>query len=260
MKRNHLSRFEDHIQKLVEGGFARIFAGRLHPRDVAVQLARVMQDAADSAGQEQPAPDVYIVRLHSTDHEIILGEQPGLADKLAQELVDMARLAGFKLVNYPEVRLLADDKIAPQQIAVSIQHVARPSEITQALPSNGFNPASTPPQAVLILEGERHIPLEQPIVNIGRHRDNHIIFSDPRVSRHHAQIRLRFGKYVLFDLDSRAGTTVNDQPVQETILRSGDVIKLAGVTVIYVEEDVTDDSFEESTRPYVPEPRDDTKF
>jgi pSer/pThr/pTyr-binding forkhead associated (FHA) protein len=92
------------------------------------------------------------------------------------------------------------------------------------------------PQAVLVLTGDRNIPLSQPVVNIGRRRDNDVILDHPGVSRHHAQLRLRFGRYMLFDLGSTRGTMVNGQPIREAVLQSGDVIRMADVTLIYVEE------------------------
>jgi pSer/pThr/pTyr-binding forkhead associated (FHA) protein len=59
------------------------------------------------------------------------------------------------------------------------------------------------------------------------------------VSRRHAQLRLRFGRYTLYDLDSQSGTLVNGQPVQEWVLQPGDVMSLGGVNLIYTED--TDD-------------------
>ncbi len=55
------------------------------------------------------------------------------------------------------------------------------------------------------------------------------------MSRRHAQLRWRFGRFVLYDLGSRAGTWVNDQPVDEFVLRAGDVIRIADTTFIYGE-------------------------
>lgn len=251
MMQNHLSRFEDHIQHLVEGGFARLFAGRLHPREVAVQLARAMEDHATDTDKGRQAPDIYIVRLHAQDHEAILKEQPELANALATELVEMARAADLTLANFPEVRLLADKNVQPRQVTVGARHAGGKANTTQALPFTRIEQPPDAPHAVLIMDGERLIPIKQPILNIGRHRDNHIILDNPRVSRHHAQIRLRFGRYVLFDLGSASGTTVNGHPIQEAILRSGDVITMADNTLIYV-EDTADDDLEEGTRPYVP--------
>jgi hypothetical protein len=42
---NPLSRFEQLAEHLVEGTFGRWFAGQLHPLEVALQLARAMEDA-----------------------------------------------------------------------------------------------------------------------------------------------------------------------------------------------------------------------
>jgi pSer/pThr/pTyr-binding forkhead associated (FHA) protein len=93
-----------------------------------------------------------------------------------------------------------------------------------------------PPRAFVILEGERTITLSQSVLNVGRRFDSDIILDDPRVSRAHAQLRLRFGHYVVYDLGSTGGTFVNGQRVGECVLRPGDVISLGGVPIIYGED------------------------
>ncbi len=73
MDKNQFSQFEERIQALIEGGFARLFAGRLQPREVALRLARAMEDEADldDAGN-LAAPNRYIVALHPDDHAALL--------------------------------------------------------------------------------------------------------------------------------------------------------------------------------------------
>jgi len=75
-----------------------------------------------------------------------------------------------------------------------------------------------------------------------------------RVSRSHAQLRLRFGHYVVYDLGSTAGTFVNGQRIEECVLRPGDVISLGGVPVIYGEDASKgpEPHPPHSTRPLVP--------
>ena len=84
MVKGGFSRFEEHIERLVEGGFARLFSGHLHPREIAVQLARAMEDSAraDDNGQVF-APHYYTVALNPADYEAILDQQPELGQALA---------------------------------------------------------------------------------------------------------------------------------------------------------------------------------
>ncbi len=222
------------MEALVEGTFARLLPGRLHPRDVAVQLARALEDSATGGA----TANRYAVRLSPADAQALLGDQPRLAETLAAELVAAAREAHLTLAHQPEVLILPDPDIKPRSISVTTESVS--STDTLATPVTAplrAEQAAPPPNAFLILEGDRTVSLHQPIVSLGRRLDNHVILDDPRVSRAHAQIRLRFGRYVLYDLGSTGGTSVNGQRVQECILRPGDVISLAGVSVIYGEDE-----------------------
>jgi hypothetical protein len=256
VKADQFARFEDQIQRLIEGGFARLFAGRLHPREVVLRLARVMEDRArDGENGSLVAPDVYIVRLHPADHRAILDGEGDIGVRLAQELVEMARTAGMTLKRVPEVRLLADATVAAHTVVVGARHSTEQPESTQAMPLGDAAEvhAADAPDAVLIRGENPPIPLDRPIINIGRKLDNDIVLDDARVSRHHAQIRLRFGQYVIFDLGSQAGTAVNGKPIQQKALEPGDVIALAGVSLIYVEEDAPGEQPRMSdTQPYPP--------
>jgi pSer/pThr/pTyr-binding forkhead associated (FHA) protein len=91
----------------------------------------------------------------------------------------------------------------------------------------------------LVLDGRRNIDLASPVVTIGRGLDSDVILENPRVSRRHAQLRLRYDRYVLYDLGSRAGTRVNGYPVEECVLHSGDVLSFGGVQVVYGEDRTT---------------------
>ena len=94
MDRRRLSQFEERIQALVEGGFARLFAGRLHPREVALRLARAMEDGA-SQGDNPTAPNAYEVHLNRDDCSALLKQQPGIAEMLAEHIVRFS-LAGIR--------------------------------------------------------------------------------------------------------------------------------------------------------------------
>jgi hypothetical protein len=100
-------------------------------------------------------------------------------------------------------------------------------EINDAIPKN----------AILIIEGVIVHLLKESVINIGRKLGNHIIIDDPRISRQHAQLRAINGHFVLFDLNSMGGTFVNGQRTSEIVLYPGDLISLAGVMLIYAQDD-----------------------
>jgi pSer/pThr/pTyr-binding forkhead associated (FHA) protein len=95
--------------------------------------------------------------------------------------------------------------------------------------------AASNPVAYLIVNSEV-FPLKNELINIGRKLDNHIVIQDPRVSRNHAQIRIVDDQYVLLDLNSTGGTTVNGNKISKSVLYSGDSISLAGVNLKFVQD------------------------
>jgi len=236
MERN-FSRFEGHIESLIEGSFARLFAGRLHPRDVAVRLARAMEDNAElGPGGREFAPDSYTVVFNSRDYKAIVDSDPDLVRKLGDEVVLMARAADMGLVRKPKVELVVGDNIPVASVTVTASHTeAGQTETMDA--SELFLNEPDIPDAALTFEDGRQINLDRPVINIGRHRENHVILEDPGASRHHAQLRLRFGKYTLFDIKSTAGTRVNGEEVEKALLKSGDVIQIASTKLTYTEID-----------------------
>ena len=87
--------------------------------------------------------------------------------------------------------------------------------------------------AFLIVNGKNVIPLHESIINIGRKSDNHIVIERERISRYHAQICCRGGEYLIRDLNSTMGTSINGVPIDEAVLKTGDVISLGGVPIIF---------------------------
>ncbi len=227
--RSRFTRLEARIEALVEGTLARLFAGHVHPRDVALQLARALEDSA-AAG----APGThYTVRLNPGDARDLLAEHPDLAAQLAVELLGLAREAHVILPQPPEVTVVADAAQAAHTVRVVAESRLAVTGATQTMPPVPLAAPHAPTGAFLIVDGQRTVPLREAVINVGRRLDNQIIVDDPRVSRTHAQLRLRFGHYVVYNLSSTAGTFVNGQRVEEFVLQPGDVISLGGVSLIY---------------------------
>jgi pSer/pThr/pTyr-binding forkhead associated (FHA) protein len=111
-----------------------------------------------------------------------------------------------------------------------------------------------PENAFLIVEGVKVHPLTESVVNIGRRLENQLVIDDPRVSRNHAQLRAIKGRFVLFDLNSTGGTFVNGQRTSQTVLYPGDVISLAGVALIFGQDNPPPRPDLAGTSPLNPDP------
>lgn len=87
--------------------------------------------------------------------------------------------------------------------------------------------------AFLLVDGKRAVSLERTVTSIGRKSDNHIPIKNQHVSRYHAQIRNIKGSFVLMDLESTVGTSVNGKKVRQVFLKEGDVISVGGIPLIF---------------------------
>ena len=101
--------------------------------------------------------------------------------------------------------------------------------------SNGENGGPVPENVFLIVNGTKAIPITEPVVRIGRSHDNTLVLDDPRISRHHAEIRLIRDHFVLFDLGSSGGTFLNGQRTSQGILYPGDLISLANLKIVFMQ-------------------------
>ncbi|MBN2303138.1 MAG: DUF3662 domain-containing protein, partial [Anaerolineae bacterium] len=216
--------------------------------EVALRLARAMEDGADldDAGFLS-APTRYRVSLNPADHAALLTAQPDLGAIMARHITALAGDSDLRLDSAPEVILESNGAIPPHHVTVQAEHVSLKHDPTQALAAVDLDQAGDAPAGragtgalpavFLVIDGDRYVPLDRPVINIGRQRDNAVVLDNPRVSRQHCQLRLRFGRFVLYDLGSRGGTTVNGARVTECVLNNGDVIELAGIPLVYVVEE-----------------------
>jgi hypothetical protein len=108
--------------------------------------------------------------------------------------------AGLHFDSPPLIRISANAEIEPHEILIQAQisrqqigdtsTLAIPEEINEL-----GNQAGVPEVAFLIVQGDQVYPLTYSYINIGRRPDNHIVLDDRRVSRVHAQLRLKKGRF-----------------------------------------------------------------
>jgi pSer/pThr/pTyr-binding forkhead associated (FHA) protein len=72
------------------------------------------------------------------------------------------------------------------------------------------------------------------VVPVGRHPGNHIVLTDPSVSRFHFLLRRLGSEYLIQDVGSRYGTFVNGRRlVGWVMLRSGNWIEVGSHRILY---------------------------
>jgi hypothetical protein len=241
MSTPHLARIEAQLERLIEGTFAQLFRQRLMAHDLLLHLTRAFQEQISDAMQDDDprllAPDHYAIHIHPDVKAHLTAQEPHLIALLNEHVHELASSGDYRLLRLPTITLVSDEAVGTGDAQVIASHQARPKTETAALQRvEVTTPTHAAANPQLILSGGENVPLDGSIINLGRSRDNDIVLTDPYVSRHHAQLRLRFGAYTLFDNDSQHGTFVNDVRVHEHRLQSGDVIVLGKSQMLYVED------------------------
>ena len=80
-----------------------------------------------------------------------------------------------------------------------------------------------------------------PEINIGRNQPNGLQLDDERSSRLHARVFYEGGQWHVADCGSTNGTIVNSQPIEQTVLEGGDLIRIGDRLVLFVKNVSPDD-------------------
>jgi len=140
----------------------------------------------------------------------------------------------------PELILMARNSLQNDQMVFLIEE--RPSQMEKTGAVSLSRPISLQKQKVkpdsgrVLINQDNAIPVDKAVINIGRKSNNDIVISDLRVSRFHAQIRKTRDGFMVFDVGSTGGTFVNGERILSHLLKSGDVISLAGYALIFTNE------------------------
>jgi hypothetical protein len=253
-----LDQLEAKIQKLVEDQLAGILPGlRLEDRIIQRLATAVKENIVEQKDDRVLAPNEFTL-IVATDTSP-MWKEPSTIDALKNIITTASRDVGLKFVTQPTIHITTDDTFSSDEIKVVAAHKLEPVGDTQGMQIPTGNEESgevdnIPENAFLIVEGVKVHPLTESVVNIGRRLENQLVIDDPRVSRNHAQLRAIKGRFVLFDLNSTGGTFVNGQRTSQTVLYPGDVISLAGVALIFGQDNPPPRPDTGNTLPIKPEP------
>ena len=204
-----LKRFEERLERLVEGSFARPLRSSLQPVEIGRRLTREM-DLARRVGPrgQLVAPNSFRITLSPDDIDRFESYIDALATELAETARQHAHLEGYALLGPVEVDLFESASMKSGQLAVRAD-VLEGTEVCD----------------LVLTDGQRVRITDRPII-LGRQPDCDIVLDDSNVSRRHAEIVLRDGDIVLTDLGSTNGTRVNGSPIRSSVLSSGDAVQI----------------------------------
>jgi hypothetical protein len=233
-----LQKLESWLENWIEGSIDKMVGTSVSPAVLASKLAGAMEDGLITDDREvKRAPDYFQVSVHPNTLEQLNVKIPDLREYLSSGLYEAATSQDFLIASSPKINFFSDPSLSENQIIATAWHQTSPLDQTiDHRNQNNSNSFSVPDGAFLIVDGDYHFQLDKPVVNIGRRRDNQLVLSSSLVSRLHAQIRVRNGRFVIFDVGSKSGTLVHDHPVKQHILQPGDVVTIADVHLVYGED------------------------
>jgi len=228
-----LDRFEQRLDRMVNGAFARAFKAEVQPVEIASALTREMDDRAAVVSRGRTVvPNVFVVDLSSHDHDRLSVYAGTLTEELGTMVREHAEEQRYTFLGGTEITLARDDSLETGLFRVHSE--AKAGVAGNAAPARTPSIPTARPDAGhprLVADDAEH-SLSRAVTRIGRGSDVDIRVDDPGVSRHHAEILLG-REVVLRDLGSTNGTYVDGVQVGEVVLRDGATVQLGGTRLTF---------------------------
>jgi hypothetical protein len=244
-----LQRFEQRLEGMVEGAFARAFKSDLQPVEIASAVQREMDDRAAIVAQGRTlVPNDFVVELSEADYDRLQVYADSLGVELANLAREYAKEQGYSFVGPVRMRFEGINELSMGMFRIRSGVIrgttVEGGEIRQ--PSSDLPKPQPQSRAAgrprLLVSGpepgpdgarQRTYELTTPVTMLGRGTDCDLRLVDPGVSRHHAELRVEDGEVVLVDLGSTNGTFVNGQPVRRVLLTDGTRVTLGRTTLVF---------------------------
>ena len=250
-----LQRFEKRLEGLVEGAFAKVFKGVVHP----VEILNAMQREAEAhkailAGGRTLVPNRYVIDLSPYDHSRLAPYAAALAQELAQSQAEFIGEQGWTVYGDVIVEIERGEGLDTGMFRVTAEVYTgggdagagavrlrpRPELPNPYGQQQGGYPAGGMPMqggparnARLVSNDGRTYPLSVGSTVIGRGDQANLRLPDVGISRRHARLDFDGGQVVLTDLGSTNGTSVNGQRVSAVALNPGDMIQIGTTTLTF---------------------------
>jgi hypothetical protein len=245
-----LQRFEKRLEGLVEGAFAKVFKGVVHP----VEILNAMQREAEAhkailAGGRTLVPNRYVIDLSPYDHSRLAPYAAALAQELAQSQAEFIGEQGWTVYGDVIVEIERGEGLDTGMFRVTAEVYTGAAEPAPMPPPydpgpgygpygpqhGGYGPPAGGPgrNARLVSSDGRTYPLQVGSTVIGRGDQANLRLPDVGISRRHARLDFDGGQVVITDLGSTNGTSVNGQRISAVALNPGDMIQIGTTTLTF---------------------------
>jgi len=227
-----LNRFENRLEQLVSGAFARAFRSAVQPVELAAALQREVDNSAQILSRDRRlVPNSFHVELSPADYERLSPYGTTLAEELTDMLREHAHEQSYVFTGPVSIAFDRAEDLSTGRFHVRSAAMAR---VTPADERSVTDTAVRRAHVVLEVNGVRH-PLEPPGLVIGRGTVADLRINDPGVSRRHAEFRVVPGGLVpevsVVDLGSTNGLFVNGQRVKQATLDDGAQVRVGNTTM-----------------------------
>jgi len=229
-----LQRFENKLEQMISGVFARTFRSAVQPVEIASALNREADNSAQILSRDRRlVPNTFSVELSEADHQRLEGLGPQLPRELTEMLREHAAQQSYVFTGPVSISLVVSDELTTGRFRVRSKAVSS-SSLTGGDPSDTQVRRAT---ATLELNGE-NLPLGPPGIVIGRGNDADLRIDDPGISRKHIEIRVTESqdlggapRITVHDLGSTNGVSVNGRRVEQATLVDGATIRIGNTTM-----------------------------
>ena len=227
-----LTRFEDSLDRMVNGAFAKAFKAEVQPVEIASALQRELNDRAAIIDRNRTVvPNVFHIELSTHDYTRLAVFRDALQTELTNLVKSYAQEQRYTLLGGVQIVISQDDELDTGIFRVRSEARAEVAAVTSSDLDSDAGAAVIAHQPRLEV-GRTAYPLVRAVTRIGRGADVDIRIDDPGASRNHAEI-IMGSPLILRDLNSTNGTTVDGQRVTELELREGTAIKIGSTTLIF---------------------------
>ncbi|CDR07873.1 hypothetical protein GCM10022420_000550 [Streptomyces iranensis] len=239
-----MKRFEQRLEGLMSGSFAKVFNSQLQPAEIAGALLRECDNNATIWNRDQTVvPNDFVVELSAPDNELLSPYVDRLGDELANMVRDYANQRRYTFMGPVKVHLEKTADLDTGLYRVRSRTLAG-STNRQAPGSAPADPQSdrdeSPPTVArsraqvrhwIEVNGTRH-QISRPTLVLGRGMDADVRIDGVGVSRRHCEIRIGTPSTIQ-DLGSTNGMVVDGQHTTRATLRDGSRIVVGGTTIVY---------------------------